>query len=44
MSEETGRRIRTAEIAGLDRWLDAVIDAPTLTAADLDAILARPHH
>ncbi|WP_158043543.1 hypothetical protein [Skermanella pratensis] len=44
VSEEAGRRIRAATVADLDRWLDAVFDAPTLTAADLDAILGSPRH
>ena len=44
VSEETGRRIRAGNVADLDRWLDAVIDASDLTAADLDAILAPPRH
>lgn len=42
--EEAERRIQAATVADLDRWLDAVLDASDLTAADLDAILESPPH
>ncbi|UEM03034.1 hypothetical protein JL101_024170 [Skermanella rosea] len=42
--EEAERRIRAATVADLDRWFDAVLDAPDLTADGLDAILAAPRH
>jgi predicted transposase YdaD len=42
--ESLAQRVRAASVDDLDRWLDAVIDAPSLGASELDAILSPSRH
>jgi predicted transposase YdaD len=44
VSEALAQRLRAASVADLDRWLDAVLDAPDISAADLDVFLNPSRH
>jgi predicted transposase YdaD len=42
--ENVTQRVRAASVGDLDRWLDAVFDAPNLDASHLDIILSPSRH
>jgi hypothetical protein len=44
ISETMAQRVHAGSVDDLDRWFDALVDAPSLDASALDAILSAPRH